>query len=114
MRSSYALRPRVDNLYLVRERDRRRRRELLAILALAAPAGLCLLIYSWSHLQVLEAGYRIEELGRELHELHQEERQLTLEVARLANPRRIDTLARQELGMVSPEPHQVERLEARR
>lgn len=113
MKTSYILRKEVDNAYLVRERDRRRRRELLAILAVAAPVGLCLLVYIWTHLQVLQAGYRIDRLGRELHAMSQQERHLDLEVARLASPGRIEKVATEELGMVPLEPEQVITLEAR-
>ncbi|MCH9650584.1 MAG: cell division protein FtsL [Deltaproteobacteria bacterium] len=102
MKSGYVLRMEVDNAYLVRTRDRRRRRELLAILIAAAPVGLALLAYSWTHLQVLEAGYRIDSLRRELHATGQSERHLRLEVARLANPRMIEKRATEELGMEPP------------
>ncbi|MCB1032771.1 MAG: cell division protein FtsL [Acidobacteria bacterium] len=113
MKTTYVLRREVDNAYLVRERDRRRRRELLAILAVAAPVGLCLLVYIWTHLQVLEASYRIDRLGNQLHEMSQEERHLGLEVARLASPGRIEKVAVEDLGMVPLEPEQVIALEVR-
>lgn len=112
MKTTYILRKEVDNAYLVRERDRRRRRELLAILLVAAPVGLCLLVYIWTHLQVLEAGYRIDRLGRQLHEMSQQERHLGLEVARLASPGRIEAAATRDLGMVPLQPEQVITLEA--
>lgn len=111
MKTTYILRKEVDNAYLVRERDRRRRRELLAILAVAAPVGLCLLVYIWTHLQVLQAGYRIDQLGRQLHDMSQQERHLGLQVSRLASPSRIEALAAKDLGMVPLQPEQVIALE---
>ena len=106
-RSAYVLRKPVDNVYLVRDRDRRRRRELLTILVAAAPVGFLLLAYIWTHLQVLEAGYRIDRLGSQLHELTQQERHLRLEAAGLFNPRLLEERAEGELEMVPPAPENV-------
>jgi len=106
-RSAYVLPKPVDNVYLVRDRDRRRRRELLTILAAAAPVGLLLLAYIWTHLQVLDAGYRISHLGRELHELAQQERHLKLEAASLFNPSLLEERAQLELEMIPPPPERV-------
>ncbi len=111
MKTTYILRKEVDNAYLVRERDRRRRRELLAILAVAAPVGLCLLVYIWTHLQVLQTGYRIDRLRRQLHVMSQQERHLGLEAAHLASPGRIEAAAMADLGMIPLKPHQVITLE---
>lgn len=111
MRNAYARGQRVENSYLVRERDRRRRRELVLILMAALPLGLCLLVYVWSHLQVLDAGYRIDELEHALHELNQRERRLRLEAAHLSSPRRIEERAVRDLGMEPPERRQMVFLE---
>jgi cell division protein FtsB len=102
----YALHPRVDNAFLVRERDRRRRRELVLILLAAVPLGLGLLGYSWIHQELLAAGYHINDLERELHELEQRERRLELDAAQLEGLERIDAEARR-LGLVPPEPEQL-------
>lgn len=102
MRGAYLIRRPVDNVYLVRERDRRRRRELLTILLAIAPVGVCLLVYIWTHLQVLEAGYRIDDLAHRLHDLAQKERHLQLEVSRLANPVLLEQRATEQLAMEAP------------
>jgi cell division protein FtsL len=106
----YSLHPQVDNAFLVRERDRRRRRELGLILLAAVPLGLGLLGYSWIHQELLTAGYQIDHLERRLHDLEQESRRLELEAARLANPARVDARA-QELGLVPPESAQLQGME---
>ncbi len=106
MKSAYVLRKEVDNAYLVRTRDRRRRRELLGVLIAVAPVGLALLAYSWTHLQVLESGYRIDKLVRELEAMGQAERHLRLEVAQLSDPRVIERRAIEELAMEPPSPEQ--------
>lgn len=102
MRRAYAVHRKVANQYLVRERDRRRHRELLKVLLVLAPVGLALTAFTWVHLQVLDAGYRIEELEGRLHDLGREESRLRLEAAYLASPSLVERRARNELGMRPP------------
>lgn len=105
--SPYLVRRPVDNEFLVRERDRRRVRELLRLLLLVAPLGLALLAYTWIHLESLDAGFRIRGLEQELHELERRERQLRLEAAWLKSPGRVEEMAELELGLAPPKPEQV-------
>lgn len=102
MRNAYAFRRPVVNTYLVRERDRRRQRELAVVLLSVLCLGGGLLAYTWIHLEVLRTGYRIDALERELTELTQTERQLRLEAAYLASPSRVEQRAASELAMQSP------------
>jgi len=102
LRNAYAFRRPVANTYLVRERDRRRQRELAVVLLSVLCLGGGLLAYTWIHLEVLRTGYRIDALERELTELTQTERQLRLEAAYLASPSRIEQRAVGELAMQSP------------
>ena len=102
-RGAYSVHRPVVNEYLVRERDRRRLRDLAKVLLALAPVALALAAFTWVHLRVLDAGYRIDRLERELHALEREESRLRLEAAHLANPRRIERIAAGELGMRSPD-----------
>lgn len=102
MLSPYAFHRPVANSYLVRERDRRRGRELLVLLAALAPLALGLLSYTWVHTQVVDTGYRIQVLQRELDSLDRRERQLRLEAAYLASPRVLEERAVAELGLTAP------------
>ncbi len=92
----------VENFFLVRERDRRRWRELAWVLFGLLPVALALLGYTWIHLEVRKAGYRIEELEGRVAELQRTERQLELEAAYLTSLERIEKVARQQLGMFKP------------
>ena len=65
------------------------------------------LLFAWQHFQCVRNGYQIEEFKAERAALEEWNHQLRLEEASLADPQRIDKLARQELGMVSPSPQQV-------
>jgi len=107
LRSSYAFTRPVVNTYLVRERDRRRWRELGTVLLAVVLLGGGLLVYTWIHLEVMRAGYRIDSLERELTALTREERQLRLEATYLASPSRIEERAVNELGMQPPALEQV-------
>lgn len=107
MPSAYAIRRRVDNAYLVRERDRRRLRELLWVVVLLVPLAAGLLANIWIHVQVYRAGYRIHQLERQAEELTRSERQLQLEAAYLASPERIEQRATHELGMRPPKADQI-------
>lgn len=107
MRNAYALRRPVVNAYLVRERDRRRYRELMLVLVVVVLLGGGVFAYIWIHLQVLSTGYRIDELEREMVELSRKERQLRLEAAYLASPSQVERRAVEELGMQPPALEQV-------
>ena len=102
MRSSYAVARPIANTYLIRERDRRRRRELLWVAGTLLPVAAFALIYVWLHVEVLRAGYRIHELEQELARQVEIERQLGLEVAFLESPERVEQRATRELGLAVP------------
>lgn len=114
MRGEYVIRRPVANEYLVRERDRRRLRELALVALLVLPLGLGLLADIWIHLEVIHTGYRLNELERTLDDLEQRERRLRLEASYLSSPQRIEARAIEELGMVMPRPDQLVFLEAPR
>ncbi|HLF56912.1 MAG TPA: hypothetical protein VI942_08705 [Thermoanaerobaculia bacterium] len=114
MPGAYTVRRPVVNAYLVRQRDRRRLRELAAVVAIVLPIGAALLAYTWLQLETLRAGYRIEGLERESHRLAQVERQLRLESAHLAHPERLARRAQDELGLAPPAVEQVIFLEEMR
>ncbi len=103
MRNAYAFTRPVANAYLVRERDRKRVRELLLVLVAVGALGIGLLSYTWIHLEVLSTGYKIDKLEKQLREMTRTERELSLEAAYLASPQKIEERARQELGLEPPE-----------
>lgn len=111
MPSAYVVRRPVVNAYLVRERDRRRLRELGYVVLAVAPLVVGLVAYTWLQLETLRVGYRIEALERRAHKLEQVERQLRLESAYLAQPGRLADRAGQELGLAEPAVEQVVFLE---
>ncbi len=53
-------------------------------------------------------GYQVEQLKAEYSTLEEQNHQYRLEQAALADPQRIDSLARTQLGMVTPDPQAVD------
>lgn len=88
-------------------RARVRRLPWLSEAALGALLLVGILFYVWQHIQVVRLGYQVERLREERAALVQEGRELSLEVGRLSALRRIEAIARDELGMVKPRPGQV-------
>ena len=95
----------------IRTRARARRAFLRLDLwrAVVVLALLCLgiLFYVWQHIQVLRLGYALEGLRAKRSTLQQEQKVLTLELARLTALSRVETIARARLEMDTPRPGQV-------
>lgn len=101
---------RIDNSRLRREVDPEKRRECFSLLGLGILVFLFGLLFAWQHFQCVRYGYQLEQLKAQRAGLEEWNHQLRLEEASLADPQRIDTLARQQLGLASPSPRQVIRV----
>lgn len=99
MKSAYSLRRPVANVFLVRDRDRRLRRDLLAVLAVALPLSAAVLAYVWVTSQVRDVGYDIRVLEQRLEARHVDERRLRANAARLARHEGVGERAARELGL---------------
>jgi cell division protein FtsL len=97
-RSSAFFKPSVDQI---------RRWDLLPSLCLAGLVLLGVLFYVWQHIQVVRMGYEIEHLQAERLALVRHENELRFEVARLRSLRRVEEIARRQLGLTSPMAGQV-------
>jgi len=100
----------IDNSRLVREIDVERRRECLSLLGLGVLVFSFVLCFAWQHFQCVRYGYQIEQLKAQYSALEEQNHRFRLEQAALADPQRIDTLARTRLGMVSLNPQQLIRV----
>lgn len=112
MSVTYTVRRPVVNAYLVREQDRRLRRELALVLLVVLAAATGFLGYVWVTNELVRIGYRIGALEHSLERLSQHERRLRLEAATLTSPMRLEERAGTELGMQAPTLDQVVFLEA--
>ena len=98
---------RMDNSQLRREVDREKRRECYSLLALGMLVFLVGLLYGLEHFECVRHGYQIEELRSQRAALERWNRELRLKQAALADPQRIDSLARNGLGLAPPAPEQM-------
>ena len=82
-------------------------RALVTWLAVFVAIGVVIALgYVWLRLKVVDLGYRLGTTRQVVERLKQEGDELTLEVAALTAPRRLDEVARAHLGMVRPEKGQ--------
>jgi cell division protein FtsL len=100
--SPYLRRQPVRNFLLVRERDRRRIRELRLLVLAVVPAALALLGYTWVQTEIMRTGYQVRALERRVEELARTERQLRLDASRLESLERVEAAAAKELEMQFP------------
>jgi len=98
----YSVRRPVENVYLVREPDRRRTRELLALLLSPLPPMAVLFAAIWTNLETFRLGYQIERLQKQKETLVEKQRQLEMERARVSALARVEGVARGRLGLVTP------------
>jgi hypothetical protein len=78
----YAQKKPIENTHIVRERDRRRSRELLAVLALGIPIGAFLLLFTWQNLEVIRLGHEATRLQKQKQEIENANKALQLELDR--------------------------------
>jgi cell division protein FtsL len=101
----------IDNSRLVKVEDPRRAREMKYFGLALCFLFLLVMGYALQHFRAIEYGYKIETLRSQRDGLTEMTRALRLEEASLRDPERIDVMAR-KLGMQSPQPGQVVRMDA--
>jgi hypothetical protein len=102
----YAQKKQIENTYIVRERDRRRSRELLGVLAVGVPLGLFLWLFTWQNLEVFRLGREATELQQVKTGLEQTNKKLRLEVERLTALDEVEEKAAR-IGLVPADPARV-------
>jgi len=95
------------NARLIRERDRARASELRRLLLCGAAIVIPLLGYVWQRVEFVRTSYHIDALSKQKQELHELNKQMTIERAMLLAPSRIEEVARRQLGLVDPPPENV-------
>jgi len=98
----YAIKKDVRNNPIVREVDEDRQRELWKSIGIAGVLVLVLLVSAWQHFELLRHGYQVEELQRQRVAEEDTARRLRLEIDTLKSPKRIESLATQQLHLVTP------------
>lgn len=99
---------RIDNSRLVKANDPARTREMRSFAYAMIFLLSLIMVYGWQHFIAIEAGYHVATEQQQMQQLEEQNRQLRLTEAELADPARIDTMAK-NLGLVAPQPGQVVR-----
>jgi len=87
----YAQKKTIDNTHIVREKDRQRNRELLAVLSLGVPIGFFLLVFAWQNLEVIRLGREATQLQKTLKDQETAHKQLQGELDRLTSFDAVET-----------------------
>ncbi|HKY19594.1 MAG TPA: hypothetical protein VJM31_00120 [Vicinamibacterales bacterium] len=99
----YAIRKDVRNNPIVREVDERRLREQWRSVGLGVLFVAVLLFSGWQRVELLQHGYRVEQMQSDRGDEAEINRHLRLEIETLKSPQRIETLALKRLRLVAPE-----------
>ncbi|MGK2859424.1 MAG: hypothetical protein ACSLFQ_19660 [Thermoanaerobaculia bacterium] len=83
MRYGYSQRKPIENEFIIRERDKRRSRELFAVVLLGVPLGLFLWLFAWQNLEVIRLGREATRLRTVRADLEKTNKKLKVEVERL-------------------------------
>ena len=98
----YAIKKDVRNNPIVREMDEERQRELWKSVGVAGFLVLVLLFSAWQHFELLRHGYQAEQMQRQRATEEETGRRLRLEIETLKSPRRIESIATEQLHLVAP------------
>ena len=98
----YAGRRDIRNNPIVREVDKVRQRELWRSAAVGVFLVFVLLFSAWQHFELLQLGYRIEQMQEERARELELNRHLKLEIETLKAPDRIERIATEQLDLVAP------------
>src|SRR5918992_91966 len=98
----YAIKKDVRNNPIVREVDERRLREEWQSVAIGVLFVGVLLFSGWQRVELLQHGYRVEQMQKERGNEAEINRHLRLEIETLKAPQRIEKMALDDLKLVAP------------
>ncbi|MEA2236791.1 MAG: hypothetical protein QOC81_1515 [Thermoanaerobaculia bacterium] len=102
----YAQKKPIENSHIVRERDRKRFRELLAVLGLGVPLGAFLLLFTWQNLEVIRLGHEATRLQKQKQEIENTNKALQLDLDRRTSLSAVEQRAT-DLGFQRTDPRAV-------
>jgi cell division protein FtsL len=102
---------RIDNSRLVRVMAPIKMRNLYRTVALGAVVAAFLTLYVYQHFRCIDLSFQLEGLKTQQADAAALNSQLNLQIAGLSDPRRIDEIARRQLGLTEIQPEQVQEYE---
>jgi cell division protein FtsL len=103
---------RIDNSRLVRNVEPVRLRSYYRTAGLGAIIAACLMMYIYQHFRCIDLSFQLEDLKAKQTQSMALNSELRLEIEGLRDPRRIDVIARRQLGLTQPMPTQVQEYDA--
>lgn len=99
----YAIKKDVRNNPIVREVDERRLQEQWRSVAIGVLFVGVLLFSGWQRVELLQHGYRVEQMQKDRGDEVEINRHLRLEIETLKAPQRIERMAIDDLKLIAPE-----------
>jgi cell division protein FtsL len=97
----------IDNSRLVRVLPKGRLGDCLRRTFWGFVLGGCAIFYAWQHFQCIQLRCDLQDLQATRAQAEQLNQQLRIELAEMRSPMRIDTIAREQLGLTVPLPGRV-------
>ena len=105
--SKYEVTPTVRNTAIIREPDKKQHKELRRWVEFGIVIVAVVLFAAWQNFELIQHGYRIEDLRKE-HEIEKSKNQhLRLDIESLTSPKRVERIATEKLNLVVPSQDQV-------
>jgi cell division protein FtsL len=103
---------RIDNSRLVRNIEPVRLRSYYRTAGLGTMIAAFLMMYIYQHFRCIDLSFQLEDLKAKQTQSMALNSELRLEIEGLRDPRRIDVIARRQLGLTQPMPTQVQEYDA--
>ena len=102
----YAIKKDIRNNPIVREIDQARQQEFWRAFCIVGLLVGVVLFSAWQHFELLQHGYRIQDMEQDRARELEINRHLRLEIETLRSPARIERIATEELDLVAPTEEQ--------
>jgi len=103
---------RIDNSRLVRHAEPARMQSFYRTAGWGAVIAVFLMFYAYQHFRCIDLSFQLEDLRARQTKVSSLNSELRLEIEGLRDPRRIDVIARRQLGLTEPLPTQVQEYDA--
>lgn len=103
---------RIDNSRLVRPAEPMRMQGLYRTAGWGALIAVFMMFYVYQHFRCIDLSFQLEDLKARQTKMSALNSELRLEIEGLRDPRRIDVIARRQLGLTEPLPTQVQEYDA--
>ena len=101
----------IDNSRLVRNVEPMKLRNFYRTALLGSVVAMCFMLYIYQHFHCIDLSFQLEGLKTQQADAAALNSQLNLQIAGLSDPRRIDEIARKQLGLTEVRPEQVQEYE---